>query len=338
MKKIPSLFTLLLPAVLLLNAACGTLDSSLRNSSPATLAGAPVPASGTPAFGSEYRLRYGDRLGVIYLTDFKKDLSEEYRLDIGDEIRMAVYDRDDLSGTFMVVPDGWIYLPLLQPIKVKGMTIKQLTAVVTANYVATVNLPQVTLGIIRTNARANAFVSSIAQLNTQSLLYETTIESDGSAVFPQVGFIPLLGKTLRETNEALAEQYQEILPGVNVTARLVSTRGNIMTILGEVKRPGSFELNGTLSLAAALGTAEGWTTNASIGSIILVQNRQGRMYVEKINLERNLLAATAIQVAPGDLIYVPRTEIADVNQFIDEYIRRNIPFNLGLGFTVPLGD
>jgi len=39
-----------------------------------------------------------------------------------------------------------------------------------------------------------------------------------------------------------------------------------------------------------------------------------------------------IPLGPMDVVYVPRSMIADVNVFVEQYIRNNIPFqSLGLG-------
>ena len=39
-----------------------------------------------------------------------------------------------------------------------------------------------------------------------------------------------------------------------------------------------------------------------------------------------------ILLQPYDIVYVPRTAIAEVNQFIDQYFRQNIPIPFGVGY------
>ena len=39
-----------------------------------------------------------------------------------------------------------------------------------------------------------------------------------------------------------------------------------------------------------------------------------------------------VPLHPGDRVYVPRSSIANVNNWVDLYLRRNIPVNLSYGF------
>lgn len=282
----------------------------------------------------EYRLKFGDRLSLVFMNDVKKDLTESYKLDIGDEVKVSIYDREDLSGTYMVVPDGWLHLPMIKPLKVNGLTVPEFGEVLAGAYMPLIGNVKVNVGLTRLNNRVSNFVNSVSQYNSQGAVYETTVEADGNAIFPQLGFIKLKGLNLREANQAITTAYKSILPTIDVTARLINTRGNVITVLGEVRRPGNFEISGSVSLIAALGLAEGWVPSAKIQTLIIVQQRKGELYVNKYDLETNLVGATQIQLAAGDMVFVPRTKIADVNVFVDQYIRRNIPINVGVGIPV----
>lgn len=50
------------------------------------------------------------------------------------------------------------------------------------------------------------------------------------------------------------------------------------------------------------------------------------------NARRDDLAQN-ITLAPFDIVFVPRSRVADVNAWVDQYIRQNIPipFNLSYG-------
>lgn len=282
----------------------------------------------------EYRLKFGDRLSLVFMPDVKRDLTDSYQLDVGDEVKVSVYDREDLSGFYTIVPDGWLHVPMLKPVKVKGATLFELTQALVDAYKPLIGTVAVNVGINRFNSRVTAFITAISQYNSQGSVYETTIEADGTATFPQIGFIKLSGMTLKEASETIAMMYKNILPNIDITARLLNQRGNVITILGEVRRPGSFEVTGSISLVAALGLAEGWIPSAKTESLIILQQRKGELYLNKFDLEKNLIGATQIQLAAGDMVFVPRTAIADVNVFVDQYLRRNIPINIGVGIPI----
>ena len=41
-----------------------------------------------------------------------------------------------------------------------------------------------------------------------------------------------------------------------------------------------------------------------------------------------------IRLAPYDVVYVPKSAIANVNLFIDQYIRKNIPIPFGISYGI----
>jgi hypothetical protein len=36
---------------------------------------------------------------------------------------------------------------------------------------------------------------------------------------------------------------------------------------------------------------------------------------------------------PFDVVFVPRSQVAQLNQFVDQYIRKLLPFSLNVGFS-----
>jgi protein involved in polysaccharide export with SLBB domain len=55
----------------------------------------------------------------------------EYRLDMGDKVKVTVYGEDDLSGEFSIDGSGRMSLPMLGPVPAAGLTLSQLSDSVT---------------------------------------------------------------------------------------------------------------------------------------------------------------------------------------------------------------
>jgi polysaccharide export outer membrane protein len=53
-----------------------------------------------------------------------------YRLEAGDKVHIAVFNEANLSGDYMIGPDGRITLPLAGPVMAAGLTVPQLQAAV----------------------------------------------------------------------------------------------------------------------------------------------------------------------------------------------------------------
>jgi len=293
----------------------------------------------------EYRSQPGDKIILNFMHamhpmqethDLSDSLEENYHLQIGDEVLLNVQDRDDLNRQVTVAPDGNIYFPSIDPIPALGKTLKALSHLAEEKYQPLVRSARVILIPMRFSGNIESMMKGLASPGRAGSSYETTIGVDGKAVFPQLGFLEVSGKTPEELNMFLQKKYREIMEGLEVTSNLTGGTSKLITLLGEVRKPGSFDVSGPISLTAALGLAEGWLPSAQLTDIILVQKRNGKVSISKYDLEMDLMVATQLQLIGGDLVFVPRSSISDLNIFVDQYLRRNLPVAVGLSIPVPL--
>jgi polysaccharide export outer membrane protein len=61
-----------------------------------------------------------------------REAAQTYRLSAGDKVHVAVFNEDNLSGDFVVGPDGRVALPLAGPVQAAGLTLPQFQQAVTA--------------------------------------------------------------------------------------------------------------------------------------------------------------------------------------------------------------
>lgn len=61
-----------------------------------------------------------------------RDAAQNYRLAAGDKVHVAVFNEDNLSGDFVVAPDGKVALPLAGGVQAAGLTLPQFQQAVTA--------------------------------------------------------------------------------------------------------------------------------------------------------------------------------------------------------------
>lgn len=283
----------------------------------------------------DYHAQPGDRLSLTFMRDLRDSALDAYKLQVGDQVEVFVQDREDLSRTSTVAPDGKIYFAYLEPLAAAGKTLKELRQLTEEKYQPTVRSARVTLVPVHFAGTLDAILQGLSNPNRPASGYETVIGLDGAALFPQLGFLPVAGKTPRELNDLIQDRYRKVLPGILVTSNLQGGVSRLLTILGEVRRPGSVPVEGTVSLTQALGLAEGWLPSAHLDDIILVQKRAGKVAITKYDLQKDLMVATQLQLVGGDLVFVPRSAIGDLNVFVDQYLRRNLPVAVGLSIPVP---
>lgn len=56
------------------------------------------------------------------------EVISDYRLDVGDKVKVTVYNEPSLTGEFWVNPDGTISLPLIGNVSAKGKQVAQIAA------------------------------------------------------------------------------------------------------------------------------------------------------------------------------------------------------------------
>jgi polysaccharide biosynthesis/export protein len=80
-----------------------------------------------------------------------------YRVGADDELTISVWHEPELSQGVVVRPDGMITLPLINDVKVVGLTTEELQALLTEKLKTVVNEPQVTV-IVKTIRNQRVFV------------------------------------------------------------------------------------------------------------------------------------------------------------------------------------
>ena len=166
------------------------------------------------------------------------------------------------------------------------------------------------------------------------------IRPDGRVSIQLLDDVEAAGKTPGELDRVITERYLEFYKNPRVTVIVREFANEKVFVGGEVAAPGLFELEGRLTVAGAVFLAGGLRDTAKRRDIILLRDSgSGTPLVMRVNLKRILKKGEPdIPLKPFDVVYVPPTTIAKVDQFVDQYIRRVLPVSLTAGFTYLKGD
>jgi polysaccharide export outer membrane protein len=132
---------------------------------------------------------------------------------------------------------------------------------------------------------------------------------DGTIPFPMLGTISVGGKTLPETTNAVTLALKEYLVRPQVAVRVVEYTKRKFTVLGQVNRPGTFDLpdDAPLSLLEGIGLAGGYTRLANSGRVTVKRSLPG-MPEQVFKLDARQMArgknAPRFQLQPGDTVMV----------------------------------
>jgi len=72
---------------------------------------------------------------------------------------------------------------------------------------------------------------------------------------------------------------------------------------------------------------------AEVKNIVVIRHRDGQRYAYSVNLESPLKGngSQPFYLQPQDIVYVPRTKITKVDQWVDQHINKLMP-SIPFGF------
>jgi len=140
------------------------------------------------------------------------------------------------------------------------------------------------------------------------LATESRIGSDGTISCPLIGSAQIGGKTVEEASQVLAGLYRKYLIKPEVTVSVIDYAKRRFTILGQVAKPGTFDMpdDSTLNLVEAVGLAGGYTRIADSSKVILKRLVNGQEKIFKLDGGKMLSrdSVKRFEVLPGDTILV----------------------------------
>lgn len=157
------------------------------------------------------------------------------------------------------------------------------------------------------------------------------IGPDGRVSLPLVGQLMAADRTIVELESDASAAYASQLrrPVVEVTLK---TAGPIRVwVGGEVRTPGMIEMNGDLDAYQAVIQAGDFLPGAKQDRVALI--RRGRGGVRMLRaVDLRPRRGEVVALRRGDIIYVPRTELAEVANWVTQF-RNALP----IGFTYAIG-
>ncbi len=283
----------------------------------------------------------GDLLEIrFYLNEQLQ--SESYRLGVGDILRMDFDMHPELGReSMMVLPDGTVALPLIGAVPVAGQTVARSSQAIAEKYAAIAfKDPIVVLSVMQGQQRLKHFLQSKSQQSDSENLVIPIYEG----VPIQLPFIEAVAvdRPLNEMRDEIIEKYaSEFGTQLNIVANLRQRETPTATVMGEVKLPGRIPLRHPLTPMGAIAAVGGYTDAADPKRVAVVRFTPDGSYQRWIfdlsaALNEEDAPHNAFKLSYDDVVIVVKTDIADVNVWVEQYLRKNIPISIGAG--LPIGN
>ena len=169
-------------------------------------------------------------------------------------------------------------------------------------------------------------VLGVKVLGEPELSTQYTVDADGTITFPFLQRVPVAGKTVAEIEYALRKGLDpDWIKNAQVSVVITSYRSRAIYVIGEVRNPAKYTIEGQTTLLEVIAQAGSFTSNAA-QNIIVTRYKEGLTGVvagtpvapgdprgaEILRVNRDELSEGKLQaniiLQDGDTIFVPAAE------------------------------
>jgi polysaccharide export outer membrane protein len=242
-------------------------------------------------------------------------VSETYILGPGDQIEISIFGEPDLSRTSTIKPDGTIALALVNEVKAAGKTTAQLEVELTRMYSKYLKTPSVAVIVKEFRIDRVYLLGQVSkpgdyQLRPNVGVFELLASAGGPTNRADLaGAVVIRGKAETIKIDLFASLAKNKTPDVKLQAGdvlFIPETDRRIVVLGEVGRPGPYDLLAGQHVTDLLAAAGGVTTKASLPKAFLMRNNNQIPVDLKRVLAGDVAANMAIQ--PGDMLVVPESQ------------------------------
>jgi polysaccharide export outer membrane protein len=163
------------------------------------------------------------------------------------------------------------------------------------------------------------------------------IRPDGRISLPLANEIQAAGLTPAQLGQRLRSAYEQELRRPELTVIVRSFNSQKVFVGGEVASPGVVQALGPLTVLQSVTQAGGFKETARVNEVLVIRRDPSAQDPIVIPVDIGAVVDGSqtnqdIALMPFDVVYVPKSPIANVNKFVDQYIRQNIPFGFGLTY------
>jgi protein involved in polysaccharide export with SLBB domain len=268
----------------------------------------------------------------------------EYRIGAGDVLEINSYTGDKVTTSTVTVDSrGRISYSFLDHVKVEGLTCSQMEELLTTKLSAYVRNPRISVLVKEFNSKSATIIGEFSLLRNVSygkgasgrinLKGKTTLTDlialgGGYTLNADIKSVKLVrrGKSYLINLFDIIEKGDEdqnviIDEGDVVNLPELPTYGERVYVLGEVNNQGIYPLKEAQDLLAAIALSGNTTRQAKEENTLIVRGYEpGKpplvMMADVKSLLRKADISQNVRLRDGDLVYVPRMMIGDINDWI----------------------
>ncbi len=165
---------------------------------------------------------------------------------------------------------------------------------------------------------------------------------EGQVTVPLLGPVDAEGMTIPAFTAMLKHRYAGLLRVTDVDVLVRGYGSAHIFVGGEVRLPGVETITGPTDVLQGVMLAGGLLPTARMDEVVVIRRRADRRpMLRTVNLKALISSGAPsedLHLEPYDVVYVPRSDIAEFNLFVDQYINQAIPFQKSINANIGNGE
>jgi polysaccharide export outer membrane protein len=167
---------------------------------------------------------------------------------------------------------------------------------------------------------------------------QVTVRPDGRFSLQLIQEVQAVGLTPAALTQALTDRYAVDLKQPQVTVIVRGFSAQRVFVDGEVGKPGMIPIVGLTTALQAIAEAGGLKETARESEVIVIRRGEiNQPTTLRVNLKKARNGRSLgddVRLAPYDIVFVPRSRMSNVNVWMDQYLRKNIPIPFSLQYGI----
>jgi polysaccharide export outer membrane protein len=151
-------------------------------------------------------------------------------------------------------------------------------------------------------------ILQISVFSNEALSRTVPVRPDGMISLPLLNDVKAAGLTPMELRDALTKKLVEFVPAPEIAVIVTEVRSFVISVIGQVTKPGRYDLKGSTTIVEALAMAGGFKEFADRSHVAVIRTENGAQ--KRIPFDYDRVAAASrpqpnFPLRPGDIVVVP---------------------------------
>ena len=163
---------------------------------------------------------------------------------------------------------------------------------------------------------------------------EVVVRPDGCISLLLMGDVRVSGVTPNQLADMITDNYRKVAENPDITVVITKTAAQSVYVGGDLQHPSMQPMDGPLTMTQAITMVGGFLPSANKNQVLLLRHQEdGHFAVFKVDIEKVLSNEIPdVYLQRQDVVYVPKSLIGNINEFVLLYINNIIPHSVSVTY------